>query len=73
MQGKESKQVCKEWHTLWIGWAEMICLRIPARFPMTDHARMQMKKEEHYYHMGRAIGTIMAGVLIGVFVKVVFF
>ena len=63
LTGKEPEQVCKEWHSWWIGWAEMICLRIPPRFPMTDHARTEMKQEEHYYHWGRATG-ILAWVII---------
>lgn len=72
LQGKEPKEVCKEWHSWWVGWAEMVSLRIPPRFPMTDHTRLDMKENEHYYHIGRAIGTVTAGVLIGIFAVLVF-
>lgn len=69
LQGKSAERVCKEWHSWWIGWAEMVCLSIPARFPITAYAKEEMEEEEHYYHVGRAIGIITIVVLV----KVVFF
>lgn len=72
LTGKEPEQVCREWHSFWIGWSEMICLSIPARFPMTDHARFEMKNEEHYYQVGRGIGFGMILFVIASLVKWVF-
>lgn len=66
--GKESEQVCKEWHSWWIGWAEMICLRIPPTVPITDYARLEMKQEWHYFQVGRAAGVLTwVIILIGIF------
>ena len=66
LTGKEPEQVCREWHSLWIGWAEMICLSIPSRFPITDFAKGQMKDEFHYYNMGRASGVICWVIILAV-------
>ena len=66
--GKKPEQVCREWHSFWIGWAEIICLRIPPRFPITDHARLEMENEEHYYHMGRAIAILCWVVVLAVLI-----
>jgi len=66
LQGKTSEQVCREHHTFWIGCFEMICLRIPPRFSMTDHARTEMKQEEHYYHWGRATGILSWVIILGI-------
>ena len=68
LTGKDAEALYREWHSFWIGWAEMICLRIPPRFPMTDHARLEMKSEEHYYHMGRAIGIMCWVVVLAVLI-----
>jgi len=64
LTGKEPEQVCREWHSFWIGWAEMVCLSIPSRFPITVYAKKEMSKEYHYYNIGRGIGIITIVILI---------
>ena len=56
--GKTADQVCREWHSLLIGYAEMVCLSIPARFAPTTHAHFEMKEEYHYFAVGRALGVL---------------
>ena len=62
--GKSAEQVGHEWHSFWIGWAEMICLSIPSRFPITAYALKEMAKEYHYYNIGRGMGAITIVILI---------
>jgi len=65
---KDAEQVCREWHSWWIGWAEAICLFIPSRFPITKHAKGEMAKEFHYHELGRACGVLTwLLILIGIF------
>jgi len=66
LTGKEPEQVCKEWHSWWIGWAEMICLRIPSRFPITEFAKKEMENEYHYHSMGRATGVLTWVIILAV-------
>ncbi|GAH35456.1 unnamed protein product [marine sediment metagenome] len=61
--GKTPEQVCQEWHSFLIGFAEAFCLFIPSMFPQTTHAHCEMKEEFHYYGIGRA-GGVLAWVLI---------
>ena len=63
---KKPEQVCCEWHSWWIGWAETICLFIPSRFPITKHAKKEMADEFHYYGMGRAGGVISWVIILAV-------
>ena len=69
---KKPEQVCCEWHSWWIGWAEAICLFIPSRFPITKHAKDEMADEFHYFQVGRAIGFGTILFLITVLVKWIF-
>lgn len=55
--GKTPEQVCREWHSFLIGWAEMFCFSIPSRFPITELAKQEMEKESHYYEVGRGVGV----------------
>ena len=70
--GKTPEQVCQEWHSLLIGFAEMFCLSIPSRFPVTEVAIEEMAKEFHYYNIGRGIGFSAILFVIGSLVKWVF-
>ena len=62
--GKDAAAVYREWHSFLIGFCEMVCFCIPARFPRTEHAVAEMEKEEHYYQAGRACGIIMYVIII---------
>ena len=64
--GKEPSQVCNEWHSWWLGWAEAICLFIPSRFPITKFAKDEMAKEFHYYGVGRASGVLTWVIILAV-------
>ena len=66
--GKDPSQVCREWHSWWIGWAEAICLFIPSRFSVTEFAQEEMAEEFHYHELGRALGVLTwLLILVGIF------
>ena len=64
--GKDADQVCREWHSFEIGWSEMICLRVPSRFPITDFAMEEMTFEYHYHAIGRACGVLCWVIILAV-------
>ena len=69
---KDKKELFREWHSFWIGWAEMVCFRINPNFPKTLMAVKEMRNEWHYYMVGRAAG-ILTWVIIVIIVKAVMF
>ena len=56
--GKTTEEICKEWHCFWIGWAEMMCLRIPPILPEMENVFTELEMDWHYYTMGRACGVL---------------
>ncbi len=72
LQGKKVAEVVNEWHSWWIGFFEVACFSIPAKFPKTEFARQEMEEEYHYYMFGRALG-ILAWLGLAVAIKYIFF
>ena len=66
---KMPEEVCREWHSFLIGWAEMFCLGIPSKLPVTELAIEEMEREFHYYQVGRWLGFACLIVLIAGMVK----
>ena len=66
LTGKDAEAVSHEWHSFWIGFAEMLCLRIPPLAPITEHMLTEMDCEWHYYAMGRAAGVLSWVVILGI-------
>jgi len=63
---KDVEVVSREWHSFWVGFAEMVCLRIPPFAPITEHMLNEMSCEWHYYAVGRACGVMFwVGVIYG--------
>jgi len=60
---KKPEEVCREWHCLEIGFAEMFCFRVPSVVSITDFARLEIKNEWHYYQVGR-FGGVLSWVII---------
>ena len=58
--------VCHEWHSFWVGFAEMVCLRIPPLVHITEQMLTEMNSEWHYYAMGRAAGMIFWVIILAV-------
>ena len=56
---KTFEDVVKEWHSFWIGWAEMATFGIRPQVPINEYALGEMSKEWHYYNIGRAAGVVM--------------
>ena len=56
--GKDTDEVCREWHSFINGFGEGFTLFVPTRFPVTSLALTEMAKEFHYYVAGRAIQHI---------------
>ena len=56
--GKDADTLYREWHSFWIGFSEMVCLRIPPLVPVTDHILNEISCEWHWYAVGRASGVL---------------
>ncbi len=63
---KTVDEVCREWHSFVIGWAEMFCFRIPPMVRITKHSLNDIRNEWHYYTGGRAAGVISWVIILGV-------
>ena len=66
LTGNDVEVVSREWHSFWVGFAEMMCLRIPPLVPITEHMISEMLHEWHYYAMGRAAGVLSWVVILAV-------
>jgi len=66
---KPIEEVCEEWHSFWVGFYEMICLRIPPVAPMSEHTLKEIDNEWHYYGWGRACGVLLWVIILVSFTR----
>ena len=63
---KSTEEIAREAHSFELGFAEMICLRIPSFYPPTEFSKGEMENEYHYFSLGRAGGVISWVIILAV-------
>lgn len=68
----EFMNTAEELHAFTHGLCEVVCPWPPYRKVMADERAKELEAEYHYYQLGRAAG-VLAWLIIGFIIKVVFF
>lgn len=70
LMGKTKAEVCREWHSIIIGWADTLSFgRAPMIFP-NAHSCAEMEQEYHYYAGGRGAGILTWVIIVIILGKV---
>jgi len=72
LMNKKPSEVASEWHSFELGFAEMICLRIPSFYSPTEFSKGEMENEYHYFSLGRAFGVISWVIILVILKRALF-